>query len=167
QQAWSAKEISLKPFDVNKKAFDSSTKKDQMVLKGVEKLGPGEKVAYAKIIQFYRKENLADTLKAKEDFLRIYPKSIYADNALYLSGILLMKNGNMGPAIQAFDQIIKEYPHGNKRASAMFAKSIAYKNLNLNSQAIKYLQKVMKNYPGSLESQRAWVELRLLKASKG
>jgi TolA-binding protein len=164
---WAAKEVTLKPFGVKEKVAATATKKDRMVLSGVDAFGPGEKVAYAEIIQNYRKENLSQTVKSVEVLLKFYPKSVYADNALYLMGILYMKNNQMGPAIRSFDQVIKDYPKGNKRASAMFAKSIAYKNLSLNGNAKRYLQDVIKSYPGSVESQRAWVELRLMNKERG
>ncbi len=163
--AWSAKPISLRPSHVQSHV-SASSKKDRMVLSGVDAFGPGEKVAYAKVIQTYRKENLNGTQGAVDALLKFYPRSVYADNALYLQGILQMKKGQTGQAIKSFDQVIKEYEKGNKRASAMFAKSVAYKRLNLKKTAVKYLKMVMKNYPGSIESQRAWVELRLMKAGK-
>lgn len=165
--AWSAKPVSLKPNKMTKSNLQTSTKKDRMVLTGVDAFGPGEKVAYAKVIQTYRKENLAETRIAVNTLLKFYPRSVYADNALYLQGILQMKKGQTGHAIKSFDQVIQEYKKGNKRASAMFAKSVAYKRLNLKGTAKKYLKMVMKNYPGSVESQRAWMELRLMKAGKG
>lgn len=165
--AWSAKPVSLQPNKVSKSNFQTSSKKDRLVLSGVDAFGPGEKVAYAKVIQTYRKERLGETRLAVETLLKFYPRSVYADNALYLLGILQMKKGQTGQAIKSFDQVIREYQKSNKRASAMFAKSVAYKRLNLNKTAVKYLKMVMKNYPGSVESQRAWVELRLIKAGKG
>lgn len=165
--SWAAKESILNPTSVQQKAKITATKKDRMVLSGVDAFGPGEKVAYADVIQNYRKENLSKTVAAVETLLKFYPRSVYSDNALYLQGILYMKSNNMGMAIKSFDQVIKEYPKGNKRASAMFAKSVAYKNLNLKDNAKKYLQDVIKSYPGSVESQRAWVELRLMNSGRG
>lgn len=165
--AWSAKDVSLQPNKVTKPNIQTSSKKDRMVLTGVDAFGPGEKVAYAKVIQSYRKESLKETNESVQTLLKFYPRSIYADNALYLQGILQMKKGQTGQAIQSFDQVIRDYVKSNKRASALFAKSVAYKRLNLKNTAMKYLKMVMKDYPGSVESQRAWVELRLIKAGKG
>lgn len=140
--------------------------KDRSILKMGNLNRPDEKITYAEVIQAYRQEDLRQLLKSQKVLLKFFPRSIYADNSLYLLGILLMKKKRYGKAIKVFDRVITHFPRGNKRASAIFAKSVVYKNLNLNSNAKKYFKKVIKDYPGSIESQRAWVELRLMKVDK-
>ncbi|MEO0335053.1 MAG: tetratricopeptide repeat protein [Pseudomonadota bacterium] len=140
--------------------------KDLKVLDGIQKKGPDEKLIYASLIKAYRKDDMKQTQSQLDQLVSYYPRSVYADNAYYLTGILQLKKGYLGQSIQTFDRVIKEYPRGNKRASAMYAKGIAYKKLRLVKPAKKHLNDVIKSYPGSLESQRAKVELRLIKKMK-
>ena len=141
-------------------------KRDLRVLDVTQKKGPSEKDVYSSLIKAYRNDNLVKTKSLMNDMLSFYPKSIFADNALYLTGILQLKKGRLGPSIKTFDTIIKKYPRANKRSAALYAKGIAYKKLMLFKPARKHLLKVIKSYPGSLESQRAKVELRLIKKMK-
>ena len=140
--------------------------KDLKVLDGLQNKGPDEKLLYASLIKAYRKDDLVQTREHLETLIGFYPQSVYADNAFYLIGILQMKKGQLGESIATFDRVIKEYPRGNKRASALYAKGIAYKKLLLLKPARDHLMKVIENYPGSLESQRAKVELNLIKNIK-
>jgi TolA-binding protein len=140
--------------------------KDFRVLDGVQNKGPDEKLIYASLIKAYRKDDLRQTREQLDQLINYYPRSVYADNAFYLTGILQLKKGQLGESIQTFDRVIKEYPRGNKRASALYAKGIAYKKLRLVKPAREHLMKVIKSYPGSLESQRAKVELKLIRKMK-
>ena len=140
--------------------------KAMRVLDGIQKKGPDEKLIYASLIKGYRKDDLARTKTQLDQLVSYYPNSVYADNAFYLTGILQLKKGMLGESIKTFDRVVKNYPRGNKRASAMYAKGIAYKKLRLVKPARKHLMDVIKKYPGSLEPQRAKVELRLIKKMK-
>lgn len=156
----------VEPNDVQRKNLHISTDKEDKVLTGVDASGPGEKIAYAKVIETYRKEKLQQTIAAKNLLLHHYPKSIYADNSIYFVGILQLQAGHIGEAIKSFNQVVEEYPKGNKRASALFAKSIAYNRLNLPEHARKYFEQILRDYPGSKESQRAWMEMRIMEKNK-
>lgn len=152
-------------------AFAAKTKalsrqKDLRVLDGLQQKGPDEKLLYASLIKSYRKDDLKRTERHLEQMLSYHPRSVYADNALYLTGILQLKKGQLGESIRTFDKVIKSYPRGNKRASAIYAKGIAYKKLRLVKPAREHLLNVIENYPGSLESQRAKVELKLISKMK-
>lgn len=126
----------------------------------------GEKAIYLRILESYRKGNIEETTRFKDLLLKSYSQSIYADNAIYLTGLLDFQRGRTAEAIQNFGELIKKYPNGNKRPAAMYAKSVAYSKLNLHGLAKKLLEDITARYPGSPESQRAWIDLRL-KEKKG
>lgn len=121
----------------------------------------GEKAIYMRLVDSYRRGSLVDTYRFRDLILKHYSASIYADNALYLAGLLDYQRGRTSEAIHNFGQIVKRYPQGNKRAAALYAKSMAYSKLNLHQLSRQLLEEITKTYPGSPESQRAWMDLRI------
>ncbi len=129
-------------------------------------LPEGEKAIYLRLVESYRKADIKATYKYRDLMLKNYAKSAYADNALYLAGLLDYQRGRVAEALENFGELIKRYPNGNKRPAALYAKSVAYSKLNLPQISKQLLEEITRVYPGSPESQRAWIDLRL-KGSKG
>lgn len=130
--------------------------------KGSDFFPEGEKIVYQKILTAYQKSDLVGIYRERDLLLKYYPKSVHADNALYLTGLLDLQKGRFGEALKNFNKITNEYALGNKVAGALFAKGVTYKRLNLKQQAHSVLMKVIKEFPNSPESQRAEMEIRLL-----
>lgn len=128
-------------------------------------LPEGEKAIYMRLIEAYRSSSIKDTYKFRDMMLKRYPKSVYADNALYLAGLLDFQKGRIAESIQNYSELIRRYPQANKKVSALYAKSAAYTKLNLPQISKKILEEIVSKYPGSPESQRAWIELRLREKS--
>jgi TolA-binding protein len=126
-------------------------------------LPEGERAIYLSLIDAYRKGDLKQTYRFRDLMIKNFRTSIYADNALYLTGLLDMQRGRMAEAVRNFGQLIDNYPRGNKRSAAMYGKSMAYSKLNLPVMSKQVLEKIIVEYPGSPESQRAWIDLRLKK----
>jgi TolA-binding protein len=129
-------------------------------------LPEGEKAIYLRLVDSYRRADVAETYKFRDLMLKHYGNSVYADNAIYLTGLLDYQRGRIAEAVGNFGEIIDRYPKSNKRAAAMFAKSQAYTRLNLHQLANDLMKRVIEEYPGSPESQRATLDLRL-KGRKG
>ena len=129
-------------------------------------LPDGDKLIYGRLVQSYRKQNISDVV-AQKNLLEVnYPNSIHMDNALYLSGLLQVQNNRIPEGLKDLSKLEKNYPQSLKRPSALFAKAMAYQKLNLPVQEKLVLQSLVKKYSGSIESQKAWVELRLLNERK-
>jgi TolA-binding protein len=115
---------------------------------------------YNKIVEKYRSSDF----KALEAFTNLllvkYNQSRFADNALYLQGMLAFTIKAYPKSLESFQKIISEYPNGNKAVSALFAKGILYKKMNLKIESENVLGKVKAKYPGSPESLRAAAELK-------
>ena len=88
-----------------------------------------------------------------------YPKSIYGDNALYLHGKYLYALAKYARALKSLDRALSLFPKGNKRASILLAKSMVYRKLELSDQARLILKEIMDMYPGTVEANRAQLEL--------
>lgn len=131
---------------------------------GDVKAPEGERIAYGNVLQNYQTGKLSETIRYKNILLKYFPKSSYADNAIYLVGMLHFEKGFYAEAIRSFDQLIKFYPRGNKRASALYGKASAYQKLKLKKPSESVLKQILEQYPGSQESHRAVVDLELLGA---
>lgn len=118
---------------------------------------------YSRIIKAYRANDEEQLLRSKNILLMHFPKSIYADNAVFLAGQMQLRKGHYGESLKFFDEVIKVYPRGNKRASALLSKGIAYNKLNLKKRAKNIFSSVVDTYPGSPESQKAKRELKKIK----
>ena len=78
-----------------------------------------------------------------------------------MAGLLNVTNRNYGRALKSFDAILVNDPKGSQASKALFAKAIVYKKMNLPGPSKDILQKVQARYPGSVESQRASLELKI------
>jgi TolA-binding protein len=121
---------------------------------------------YVQVIQSYRTRDLASLEKNTTDFVKAYPASPFADNAIYLRGQLYLQTQKYTEAIRNFKMIAEQYPRGNKFVSAMFAKGQTYKKLNLYDYAEKTFRQVKKDFPGSPEAERCNVELKLIEVRR-
>ncbi len=149
-----------KPKPVTSK--DLSNEALMIELSGKDYKKISEEALYAEVIAAYKNGNMI-ALKARTlTFLKRFPKSQFADNALYLSGLMALQNKSYPEALRDFQKISRNYPHSNKAVSAQFSKAITYKKLNLSAESRRVFKEVMTKYPGSPESFRAEAELKLL-----
>jgi TolA-binding protein len=117
---------------------------------------------YAEMVSAYQHEDEIGFKSRLQNMITRFPKSAYADNALYLAGRMAVDHNRYPEAIRYFARVEKEYPHGDKVIAARFAKAMTYKKMNLPEFAKKSLADVRTRYPGSPESFRADAELRMM-----
>jgi TolA-binding protein len=117
---------------------------------------------YEKVIEKYR----VGDLRASDAFTHLliskYPQSIFADNSLYMCGLLAIDKKFYGKALQSFNDILDRFPTSNKAVSALFAKGMLLKKMNLISQSKVTLLEVQKRFPGSPEFFRSDLELKII-----
>jgi TolA-binding protein len=133
------------------------------IVLGEENKNLSEPELYSLILKEYRTRNEIGLKAHVSTFVKKYPKSPSADNALYLNGLLAVENHNYGEALINFNRVIKQYPNGEKVVAAMFAKAMTFKKMNLGSESKRMLEMVNQKYPGSPESFRASAELKMTK----
>jgi TolA-binding protein len=121
-----------------------------------------EHLLYAKVMTAYRHHDAPELQKAVKIFLKTFPESAYADNAIYLSAMLGVQKNDLSYAHRALDHLLKEYATGNKAVAALFTKGALYKKQQKWQKARETFVKVATNFPGSPESQRVPLELRLV-----
>ena len=123
----------------------------------------GERLIYTRLVESYRKNNLAELTRQRKLLERNFPKSVHLDNAYYFAGMLEFQNDRLSEALRNFGHVSDRYPASNKRPAALFGKAMAYKRLGLSPQFSKVLNQIIKQYTGSPESQRAWMHLAMEK----
>lgn len=122
----------------------------------------GEHFLYSKVLETFRKRNGAEMQKSLHLLLKTYPDSVFADNALYLTGLLALDLGDLARARSYMDRVIKDYPRGNKAVAALFAVASIEKRKKNYNDAKHLLEKVRVQYPGSPEAARVGLELKIL-----
>lgn len=118
---------------------------------------------YSKVGDAFRKSDLKACEAYSQLLLHRYPQSIFADNALYLTGSIAFAQKKYAKSLETYNRLITLYPNSNKVVAALYAKGAIFRRLNLKKQAQAALQKVVKDYKGSPEAQRAASDLRMIR----
>lgn len=125
----------------------------------------GEHFLYSKVLESYAARNSSELQQALGLLLKTYPESVFADNALYMSGLLAFEKSDMRTALQQFDRLLSEYPRSNKAVAALFAKASIEKKAGKTAAAKRSFLQVKQIFPGSPEATRVSVELKLLESA--
>lgn len=118
---------------------------------------------YQRLFLAYEKNDQLAFNASVGAFLKKYPQSIRADDALYLAGLNGVASKDYGTALKNFNRVIKEYSLSNKAPAALFAKAAVLKKMDLPESSQETYRQVLARYPQSPESERAQLELRLFK----
>ena len=114
---------------------------------------------YQKAIIEGLRGNTADKLVALEEIARSYPRSEFADDALFQAGITYQEIGQLNQAVQPFQQLVQ-----NHKTSPLINQSlirlglISYNQGNLET-AINYYKRIFQNNPEPAEAQSALTAL--------
>ena len=125
----------------------------------------GEHYLYSKILETYRARNAREMETTLGLLLKSYPESVFADNALYLSGLMSFENGDLNGSKLKFDRLLKDFPRSNKAVAALFAKASIERKLGRSNEAKRAFIQVRDLFPGSPEAARVAVELKLTESA--
>jgi TolA-binding protein len=112
----------------------------------------GEFYLYSKVIDSYRSGQLTELKRAVGLMVKAYPRSVHADNALYLEASLALTKGQLQSSLSTLDSLLKLYPHSNKRVSALYLKSQALQQAKQPRNAALAADEILTKYPGSIEA---------------
>ena len=144
------------------KSTDDSIATTQAVLP-VYQEETGEHFLYSKILDTYRTRSTEALQKTLQMLLKTYPDSIFADNGLYLAGLLAFEAGKLGQAKFYMDQLVRDYPTGNKVVSALFMEAMIEKQSKNFGRAKLMFERVAKLFPGSPEAAKVNSEIKSLR----
>lgn len=97
----------------------------------------------------------ASKINALDKLIADYPKSQYADDALYEAGRSYLMLNNDSKALLTFDRLLADYPNSTLAPKAALEKGMVHFNRNNLPQAIESFKQVIARYPGSEEARTA------------
>ena len=92
-------------------------------------------------------------------YIKNFPSSPKADDALYSIGEAYYNQNKLPQAIAVFTRVLNEYPNGDKVASALFKRGKAELLMQERDNAIADFKTVMQKYPDAAEAGLARGEL--------
>ena len=98
-----------------------------------------------------------------EEYLRLYPETELADNALYSLGQADYVQHDYRSAIEKFQEVEKKYPQGNKVPAALFKIGLCQAQLKQRQNAKETFRRIMSDYPGTPEAAQSKDRLQELK----
>lgn len=103
----------------------------------------------------YLRGNYDLAIQGFSEYLRRFPETELADNALYWMGECHYSKKEYDKAIESFTQLLNTYKTSDKAAAALLKKGYAYLEKGDKSQAVINLQYVVFEYPASPEASLA------------
>jgi tol-pal system protein YbgF len=105
--------------------------------------------AYMKAFGLFSANNYKGAVEAFGSFIKTYPDSEYAPNAMYWIGECHYTQRNYSQAITVFKRVISLYPKGSKIPDAMLKIGFSYISMNDQARAKTALQTLVDKYPES------------------
>ena len=93
-----------------------------------------------------------EKIKVLQQLVNRYPKSDYADDALYEIGRVRLTMEQEREAAAAYEQLLERYPRSNKARSASLERAMAYRNIHDYAHAIEAYKYTIEHYPASKEA---------------
>ncbi len=110
----------------------------------------------------YIKENYNLAIEGFRQFVKKYPESTLADNALYWIGECYYAQKKYQEAIQAYNEVLEKYKNEDKVAAALLKKGYSLINIGRQSDGIMILRDLISRFPLSEEASLAQQKLKEL-----
>jgi tol-pal system protein YbgF len=117
---------------------------------------------YRSAYEDYMRGNYDLASQGFREYLRRWPDTDLADNALYWIGECADAQEKTSEALEVFNQVLEEYPTSDKAAAAQLKKGLLYLKLGDKGQGVLNLQYVVYEHPGTKEADLARERLRSL-----
>ena len=111
--------------------------------------------AYDAAYQLFKEKKFKESRKKFEVFLREYPKSKLADNALFWTAESYYAEKDFESAILSYETLLKKYPESSKASSGMLKQGFSFIEIGDLKTGKIILNKVMEKYPGSKDAELA------------
>ena len=94
-------------------------------------------------------------IKTLEQLVSRYPKSDYADDALYEIARAQLQKQDNGAAVEAYQKLLAQYSKSNKARQSHIELAMLYRNMGQYDTAIETYKQIIKRYPASEEAYTA------------
>ena len=122
-----------------------------------------EQQAYDQAFRALRETRYADAAEGFDTFLRDYPDSAYAPNALYWLGEVYYVTRDFETALAQFQRLQDTYPDSSKQPDALLKIGFTHYELGEWERARAALEQVIADYPGTNYSRLAENRLRTMR----
>jgi tol-pal system protein YbgF len=123
-------------------------------------VGPEPQELYDQAYQDLSRGNYDLAGSGFEEYLKLYPDTELADNALYWLGEVQYIQHKYEPALEYFRQVESRYPQGNKVPAALFKVALCLQQLKQTEEAQSTFERLVQQYPGSPEAAQAKAKLK-------
>jgi tol-pal system protein YbgF len=110
----------------------------------------------------YMRGNYDLSAQGFREYLKRWPDTDLADNALYWIGECYDAQEKTQDALEVFTQVLEDFPTSDKAAAAQLKKGLLYLELGDKGQGVLNLQYVVYEHPGTKEADLARERLRSL-----
>ena len=117
---------------------------------------------YRNAYEDYMRGNYDLAADGFNEYLKRYPNTELADNALYWIGECYDAQDEAQQALDTFTLVLEDYPTSDKAAAAQLKKGLIYLKMGDQGQGVVNLQYVVYEHPGTREAELAREQLRSL-----
>jgi tol-pal system protein YbgF len=115
-----------------------------------------ENEAYDRAVALIMKDKRYDAaIPELQNFLTVFPNSVYMPNAHYWLGQLFSIKNNDAQARIHFQDVVNNYPNSNKRPDALLKLGIIFQKENNFEKAKELLNTLIKEYPSTTAAKLA------------
>ena len=114
---------------------------------------------YAVAKQTFDKKDYDAALQGFQTFLKKYPRSKLANNAVFWIGEVYFAEKWYEKAILQYEDVIKKYPKGNKVPAAYLKQGIAFSKIGETANARLILKELIQKFPDTNEAKIARKEI--------
>ena len=121
-----------------------------------------EQQQYREAYNLLREGSIDQAVSLFEDFLKRYPKSNLAADAIYWIGEARFASGRYDEAVLQFDRVIKEFPGSRKELNALLKQGLAFEKMDDPRSARIIFQKLVQEKPHTPQARVASNKLKTL-----
>ncbi len=118
---------------------------------------------YSASYQLFKEGNYDKARIEFRNFLTLYPKSEYSENAQFWIGECYFFEKDYEKAILEYEKVTKNFPRGKKVPYALLKQGLSFLNLKDKTSAKLLLQQVIKDYPNTNQARVARSKLQEIK----
>lgn len=119
-----------------------------------------DKVAFDRASQLFQQGKFEPARKEFQNIATRYPKSEYADNALFNVGECYLSEKRYQDAIETYQQVMDKYPRGDKAPQALLKQGTAFQQIGDATAAKIIFERLVEKYPGTPAAQAAEKKLK-------
>jgi tol-pal system protein YbgF len=123
---------------------------------------PPPDVLYNNAVRDYNAGNMDLAKQEFNEYVKAYPNTDLAGNALFYVAEMEYRAGNYQAAAQDYDKVLQQFPSGNKAASAQLKKGYSLIELGDKQGGVRELSQLIQRFPRSPEATQARERLRRL-----